>query len=280
MSRAIPQKDEAGNIQMWVGTSTDIEDQKIFARELERQVMERTVELETKNLELNKMNAELESFAYISSHDLQEPLRKIQVFASLVAENEQDFLSDSAKDYFHRIQSSANRMQVLIEDLLTYSRLGSSLPVLTMTDLSDIVASTLAELKEEIKQKKAILEVGPLCSLPVIPYQFHQLMVNLVMNALKFSRKNVVPHIQIRASLEGNQYHIQVSDNGIGFENQYNEKIFEVFQRLHNKSAYDGTGIGLSIVKKVVENHHGIIKAFGEPGGGARFDIWIPGTII
>jgi PAS domain S-box-containing protein len=276
MSRAIPQRNDAGQIQMWVGTSTDIEDQKIFAGRLEKEVKERTRELETKNIELKKMNAELESFAYIASHDLQEPLRKIQVFSSLIEENEKGYLSENGKEHFNRIRVSASRMQVLIEDLLTYSRLGATLPEFTKTNLADIVADAVAEYKLEIENKKAVLEIGPLCSWQVIPYQFHQLMINLFSNALKFSREGVAPHIQISANIIQNDCCINFSDNGIGFESRYNEKIFQVFQRLHSKSEYEGTGIGLAIVKKIVENHQGTITAFGEPGRGARFEIHIP----
>jgi light-regulated signal transduction histidine kinase (bacteriophytochrome) len=276
MSRAVPQKDDEGQIQMWVGTSTDIEDQKIFAGELERQVRERTNELIIKNRELNKMNAELESFAYISSHDLQEPLRKIQIFTSKIAEDELHILSEKTKHYFERIQASANRMQVLIEDLLAYSRLGATRSVFINTDLSEIVVDTIAELKEKINLKQAVVELGPLCSLMVIPYQMHQLMTNLITNSLKFSRPGIPPIIQIAASVKDGFCHIRFSDNGIGFEEQYQDKIFEVFQRLHNKPDYEGTGIGLSIVKKIIENHNGTIKATSRPGQGATFDIFIP----
>lgn len=291
LSRAIPQRDANGKIQMWVGTSTDIQDQKIFTKELELKVSERTMELEATNTELKKMNKELESFAYISSHDLQEPLRKIQTFASRIAEKEKHNLSEYGKDMFSRMEEAAKRMQTLIQDLLAYSRTSTTELKFETTDLNKIIAEVKEDFKEELEEKHATIKANELCDADIIPFQFRQLMHNLIGNSLKFSNPNHPPLIQIRSEiLDGielnneklspqNKYcHITVTDNGIGFEHQYNEKIFEVFQRLHGKSEYKGTGIGLSIVKKIVENHQGIITANGELNKGTTFDIYIPTT--
>ena len=291
LSRALPQKDENGKIQMWVGTSTDIQEQKTFANELERQVRERTKELEQKNIDLEKMNKELKSFAYISSHDLQEPLRKIQTFATRIVEKEYQNLSDNGKEYFKRMQNAAIRMQTLIDDLLAYSRTNTAERKYEKTDLNKIVEEVKADLKEELQQKQATLEATEICEVNIIPFQFRQLLHNLVSNSLKFSKPDQAPHIKIKSEIvNGTKFkndklsdkttycHISISDNGIGFEQQYSEKIFELFQRLHGKSQYNGTGIGLAIVKKIVENHNGVITAKAEINKGATFDIYIPTT--
>jgi len=289
LSRAIPQRDENGKIQMWVGTSTDIQEQKTFTTELEEQVSRRTKELAESNVELSKINKELQAFAYISSHDLQEPLRKIQTLASRIIEKENKNLSESGKDYFMRMQASAKRMQILIEDLLAYSRTTRAERKFENTDLNRIVEEVREDLREELEQKSATIETTDLCQLNIIPFQFRQLLHNLLSNSLKFSRPDQPPHIIIKNSvaigrefesavlLEKRKYcHISVSDNGIGFDQQYSDKIFEVFQRLHGRAEYDGTGIGLAIVKKIVENHNGIITVQSELNKGTTFDIYIP----
>ncbi len=289
LSRAKPQRDENGIIQMWVGTSTDIQEQKTFAEALETEVHDRSKELTQKNIDLEKMNKELQSFAYISSHDLQEPLRKIQTFATRIVEKEKENLSENGKDLFNRMQSSAGRMQALIDDLLAYSRTNTSERVFEKVNLNTVIEKVKQDLKEEILNKNAVIEIKDTCDVNIIPFQFRQLFYNLISNSLKFSNPQKPLHIDINSehakgdkfkneSLEGNaEYcHITVADNGIGFEPQYSEKIFELFQHLHGKNEYQGTGIGLAIVKRIVENHNGIIAAKGELGKGATFDIYLP----
>ena len=190
---------------------------------------------------------------------------------------------------FNRMQNSAKRMQTLIQDLLTYSGTNTSEHNFETKDLNQIMAEVQEDLREELKEKHATIEANQLCDAEIIPFQFRQLMHNLIGNSLKFSKPGHAPHVLIKSEIanglalrnqnlspEKTYCHITVSDNGIGFEQQYSQKIFEVFQRLHSKYEYSGTGIGLSIVKKIVENHNGFITATGEVGAGATFDIYIP----
>ncbi len=239
--------------------------------------------------ELRIANKELLSFTYISSHDMQEPLRKIQSFISIILREENETLSDKGKNYFQRIQSSAERMQKLIIDLLAYSRINETDRKFEKTELSIIIDDVKAELKDAIEDKNATIEAVEFCSANIIPFQFRQLIYNLISNALKFSRADIPSLITIRSiivkgselnveklSPEKNYCHITVKDNGIGFEPHFSELIFGVFQKLHSKDVYMGTGIGLAIVKKIVENHNGIVTATGELNKGATFDIYIP----
>lgn len=289
LSRAIPQRDAQGNIQMWVGISTDIQDQKEFAYHLENLVIERTKELELKNKELEKMNGELQSFAYVSSHDLQEPLRKIQTFANRIVEKESESLSENAQFYFSRIQDAARRMQQLINDLLTYSRTSTADRKYERIHLLTLVKDVTQELHDDLEAKQGKIKTTELCEVRVIPFQFRQLLYNLFSNSLKFAKEDTPPVITVQSKIaQGSELdkshlkpeqlycHITIHDNGIGFQPKYAQKIFEVFQRLHGRSEYTGTGIGLAIVKKIVENHNGFISATGMHGEGATFDIYIP----
>jgi light-regulated signal transduction histidine kinase (bacteriophytochrome) len=246
-------------------------------------------EKEKRAEELVIVNTELLAFNYVSSHDLQEPLRKIQTLAGRILDKEIENLSDTGKDYFHRIQTAAGRMRQLIEDLLVYSRTNIAERKFEKIDLNIIIEEVKAELKEDIEEKHAIIEATEMCEMNVIPFQFRQLMHNLIRNALKFSSPKRPPHIVIKSRIvKGNKLnnvklagaksycHISVTDNGIGFEPEYKDRIFEVFQKLHNREKYEGTGIGLAIVKKIVENHNGIVTATSQLDKGATFDIYIP----
>ena len=263
------------------------EKQKTFTDLLEKEVQIRTKQLEENYNSLEKLNKELESFAYISSHDLQEPLRKIQTFVSIISAKELDNLSEKGKEYFQRIQNSAERMQNLINDLLAYSHTSIDNRKFEISDLRMVVDQVTDDLKEEIAAKNAKIEIIETCEANFIPFQFRQLLYNILSNALKFSRTDIKPVISIKCSIinkptgfgtKEKHCHIQISDNGIGFEQQYGEKIFELFRSLHPKEEYNGTGIGLAIVKKIVENHKGTITASGKLQEGATFDIYLPVT--
>lgn len=289
LSRAIPQKDSDGTIKMWVGTSTDIQEQKMFTNELENMVQLRTNELQHKNVDLEKMNKELQSFVYISSHDLQEPLRKIQIFASRILETDFESLSERAKHDFTRMQKSAFRMQSLIQDLLAYSRTKVEDITYEIVNLHEVIEDVQETLSEELKNNKVTLDLNIKCKVKIIPIQFKQIIHNLISNSIKFAKEDHPLVIKIDCehikgkdtaveTLDSNKKycHIRFADNGIGFEQQFSEKIFEVFQRLHSNDEYTGTGIGLAIVKKIIENHKGHILAKSTVNEGAVFHIYIP----
>ena len=269
----------------------NIDQQKSFAEHLKSEVYHRTRELADSNIKLESMNKELQSFAYISSHDLQEPLRKIQMFAEVLMENEYDNLSKTGRLKFEKIKSAANRMQSLINALLAYSRADTEKRVFELIDLKKVVGVVENDLGEELAKKQGKVEVLSSCKLEVVPFQFRQLMYNLLSNSVKYSKSDVNPVIKIMGEtidgsdsddkllIAGKRYaKITITDNGIGFDKQFSEKIFEVFQRLHSKQEYTGTGIGLAIVKKIVQNHNGFISANGESGTGAVFQIIIPSS--
>ena len=246
-------------------------------------------EKEKRAAELVIANKELLAFTYISSHDLQEPLRKIQTFVSIISSKEDKNLTENGKYNFQRIQLAAGRMQLLIDDLLAFSRIATTELKFEKTELGIIIEDVKAELKDTISEKHATIEAIELCEANIIPFQFRQLLYNLISNALKFSNPEKQSHIIISSRIEKGSTldneklsprksycHITIKDNGIGFEPHFSERIFGVFQKLHSKETYAGTGIGLAIVKKIVENHNGIITAKSELKKGATFDIYIP----
>ncbi|MBC7694526.1 MAG: PAS domain-containing protein [Burkholderiales bacterium] len=297
-ARQILQKSQ--NEQLILLAFTDVTERtrkgKAEKQELEAIISERTAALEQsyktleeKNTFLERMNKELETFTYVSSHDLQEPLRKIKNFASCLLLEEKHNLSRPGKNYLVRMRETVNRMQMLIEDLLAYSRVKSKGHVFEKTNLNDLVHEVKEEFKELLKEKKAVIKSDDLCDVKIIRFQFRQLFQNLISNSLKFSHPKRFPVIHIKSKIiagsllpsgmllpEVKYCHITYTDNGIGFDPKYKERIFEVFQRLHEYEEFKGTGIGLAICKRIIESHNGAITANGILNKGVTFDIYIP----
>lgn len=239
----------------------------------ERKEAER--QLKQLNADLARSNQELEQFAYIASHDLREPLRKINSFTELLAERYRGKLDGKADKYIGYITDGVDRMQQLIQDLLTYSRVGRHELVLEMTDLGELLDRTLMDLSEAIATENAAIVVEKLPQVAVNPVQIRQLFQNLIANGIKFRRRES-PRIEINAKLEGEVWIVSVCDNGIGVEAQYAERIFAIFQRLHTREEYPGTGIGLAVCKKIVERHGGRIWMESTPGEGTTFYFTLP----
>lgn len=284
--RIIPIKQE-DTVVKWVGTFTDIHRQKLMHEILEQKVQERTKELTQSNAALEASNHELQQFASVASHDLKEPLRKIHVFASMMKDkfNRQDY--EGASSYISRIIDSAQRMSKLINDLLNYSRLSAAAQY-QPADLNSIVNDILSDLELAVIEKKAVFDIGRLPVVDAVPGQMRQVLQNLISNALKFSKENTKPHIKVSATtiaekdidskedIQGNYCRIVIKDNGIGFNEKYLDKIFTIFQRLNPREAYEGTGIGLAVTKKIIDKHCGLITARSKENEGATFIIILP----
>lgn len=279
--------DETDTPVRFIGSVLDITAQMTAMHQIEMLVEERTKELaqanetlKTINKELKRSNDNLEEFAHAASHDLKEPIRKIQFFTDQLKQQMNSHLKDDELRLFNRIESASKRMGNLIDDLLLYSHVSQRPHETETVDLNEKVQRVLEDLDLDIEEKKAIINVG---SLPVVKgfrRQLQQLFQNLISNAIKYSKYDVAPEINItadRLELNGRQYNVlNVADNGIGFEAEYSEKIFQMFARLHGRSEYSGTGVGLSIVKKVVENHDGFIEVESEVNIGSVFKVYLP----
>jgi len=236
-------------------------------------------ELRLTALELQRSNRELQEFASVASHDLQEPLRKIQAFGERLADRSGDRLDEESRDFLDRMQNAAQRMQTLIHELLAYSRVQSRPSEPTPVVLSDLVADVLEDLAARIASSQAAVHVGPLPVIKADPTQMRQLLQNLIANALKFRRPDAAPVVRISA-LIGRAIEITVADNGIGFDERYLDKIFMPFQRLHGRTEFEGSGMGLAICRRIVEHHGGTLTASSRPGRGSTFLISLPRELL
>jgi PAS domain S-box-containing protein len=258
-------------------------------RQATEKLEEHAKNIEAKNNELISTNIELSSFTYIASHDLKEPLRKIRMLSGRILEKQGKEFSPEVLRHFNSITSAIGYMQNLIDGLLSYSSINNNQLKLVDTDLNEIIEEVKNNLEVIIMERGVSIETRDLPVLKIINIPFIQLFTNLISNAIKYSRKDVPAEIIIEASvalreniefdaplLSDSYWAITVKDNGIGFEQKYQHKIFELFQRLHDKDTFTGTGIGLAICNKIVQNHNGFITAFGEPGVGATFTVYLP----
>jgi light-regulated signal transduction histidine kinase (bacteriophytochrome) len=236
------------------------------------------VALEQRAKELGRSNAELEQFASIASHDLKEPLRKVQTFTDQLTEKEAGHLSDEGRDYLARTSAAGKRMQALIDDLLKFSRVATQGRPFEQVDLKTVADQAVYDLEAVITQSGGSVEVGDLPTVAADPLQMRQLIQNLISNAIKFHREGIPPEVHISGRVRGRFAEIQVSDNGIGFEPRYQARIFRVFERLHGRGTYPGTGIGLALCRKIVDRHGGTINAESTPGEGSTFTVTLPLT--
>ena len=262
---------------------TDLTTQK----EAQAQLKLKNDQLAVSNLALGLSNYDLQQFASVASHDLQEPLRKVLIFANTLKDQFASELSETPRTYIDKILSSALRMKVLIVDILNYSRLSEDNNNFESTDLKVLIQELLEDLEMTVEEKKAAIFVDDLPAIPVIRGQMRQVFQNLISHALKFTQKGISPHIDIRSTDEldgfsgaegfsGKFYHIHVKDNGIGFDEKYSKNIFNLFEKLHSKDDYEGSGIGLTICKKIIEKHHGYISVKTKPGAGSDFIVSLP----
>jgi two-component system CheB/CheR fusion protein len=262
---------------------TDLTPQK----EAQRQLKLKNELLEQTNRALELSNVDLQQFAYVASHDLQEPLRKIQMFSAILNEKHTESISVAVRGYLEKIFVASRRMKSLIEDILNYSRISASTQTFTVTNINKIINDLIEDFEFQIKEKEATITVEDFPEMEVIPGQIRQVFQNIISNSLKFSKPTEKPVISIAVKVKPSSNvtdggdlccHISIKDNGIGFENKYSTQVFTLFQRLHTKDKYEGTGIGLAISKKIIEKHNGSITVNSKEGDGTEFKIVLPLT--
>ena len=248
----------------------------------ERKLAEEQLQVYAKKLEVS--NRELQDFASVAAHDLQEPLRKIQSFSDRLKTKAQADLKPEAVDYLNRIQNSARRMQILINDLLTYSRVTTKAQPFARIDLNQVAAQVVSDLEIRLEQTGGRVEVGDLPTIDADSTQMHQLLQNLIGNALKFNKPGTPPVVKVSARVfeqsplgrPGPACQISIADEGIGFDEKYLDRIFTIFQRLHGRHEYEGTGVGLAVCRKIIDRHGGVITARSAPALGATFLVTLP----
>ena len=284
-----PIKDASGKVKSIVVVASDTTQQVLARRKIEEVVSARTKDLAEANKSLKESNAELEQFAYIASHDLQEPLRKISIFGKMLEESLEN-VSDRSLNYMNKINRSTQRMSNLIKDILGYSQLSKDTDVFRKVDLNKSLKRIITDYELIIEQKNVSLHWTELPVIEAIPLQISQLLSNLISNSIKYSREGIAPEITLTAENASQEevikhnlpfaktkyVKITFTDNGIGFKQEYAEKIFAIFQRLHGKTDYEGTGIGLAMCKKIAQNHYGTIFAEGSDSFGAKFVLLLP----
>jgi PAS domain S-box-containing protein len=285
---------EPGGLAGAVVVFQDITERKQTEQELRRT----SAELARQQAELERSNGELQQFASVASHDLQEPLRKVQAFGDRLVRKHGSELSEEGRDYLARMQNAAARMQVLINDLLTFSRVSARTQPFRPVNIADIVDDVIADLEVRLEKSKGAVDVGWLPTIEADPLQMRQLFQNLLANALKFRRPEETPRVRvsalrvsaperppaansatrISAEEEVTWYQFAVEDNGVGFDEKYLDRMFTIFQRLHGRSEYEGTGVGLAVCRKIVDRHGGTITARSSPGHGATFLVTLPAS--
>lgn len=280
-----PLKNERDIAVGWIGFVVDINAQKVVEqtikdnlelKETQRQLIENQAELERKVVELNRSNYELEQFAHLASHDLQEPLRKLFFYSDLLKNKYASLVDENGARMLNNMTVAAARMKELIDDLLSYSQLQKQNMKIERVDLNEIFQDIMKDMEISIKEKNARVQVENLSSLDGNALRLRQLFTNLVSNALKYSKKDVTPVINVSSRTDGENMVISVKDNGMGFEEKYKEMIFGLFQRLHTKSEIPGTGIGLSICRKIADLHSGTVTASSVPGEYSLFEVTLP----
>ncbi|WP_199307227.1 PAS domain S-box protein [Alkalinema sp. FACHB-956] len=275
--------DESGRLAHFIAIESEITQRKQMESDLQKEVEERqraAQELHQLAEQLEISNRELQDFAYVSSHDLQEPLRKIQAFGDRLKATCQDSLNEKGQDYLERMLNAASRAQVLINDLLDFSRVTTKGQPFEAVNLTEILEGVLSDLEIRIEQTAATIDCDPLPIIEADALQMRQILQNLLSNALKFRREDIAPKIQVRSQIltQDNQdwCELRIIDNGIGFDQKYTDRIFHIFQRLHGRGSYEGTGIGLAICRKIAERHGGTLTAESQPDQGATFIFTLP----